>query len=62
MESFPILLPRYATRIHDETEILETINSVIPEFGVPKLDRLPAVYAGTDQLVFTLPMLDPYAQ
>ena len=62
MESFPILLPRHATRIHDEAEILETINSVIPEFGVPKLDRLPAVYASTDQLVFTLPMLDPYAQ
>ena len=28
-------------------EIVETINSVVPEFGIPKLDRLPEVYACT---------------
>ena len=61
MESFPVLLPRHATLIHDEAEIVETINSVIPDFGLPKLQRLPEVYASTDQLVFTLDMLDPYA-
>ncbi len=33
----------------------------IPDFGIPKLERLPQVYASTDQLVFTLEMLDPYA-
>lgn len=62
MPTFPVLLPRYSTRIHDEAEIVETINSVVPEFGVPKLERLPEVYACTDQLVFTLEMLDPYAE
>jgi len=61
LESFPVLLPRYSTRIHDEAEIVETINSVVPEFGVPKLERLPEVYACSDQLVFTLEMLDPYS-
>ena len=60
MESFPILLPRYSTRIYDEAEIVDMINSVVPEFGVPKLERLPEVYACNDQLVFTLEMLDPY--
>jgi hypothetical protein len=61
MQTFPVLLQQHATCIHDEAEIVETINSVVPEFGVPKLERLPEVYAGTDQLVFTLDMLDPYA-
>lgn len=62
METFPVLLPRYATRIHDEAEVVETINSVVPEFGVPKLERFPEVYACSDQLVFTLDMLDPYLE
>ena len=62
METFPVLLPRYPTRVHDEAEIVETINSVAPEFGIPKLGRLPEVYACTDQLVFTLEMLDPYTK
>ncbi|WP_147448194.1 glycosyltransferase family 1 protein [Mesorhizobium sp. YM1C-6-2] len=61
METFPVLLPRHATRIYDEAEIVDTINSVVPEFGVPELNWLPEVYASTDQLVFTLDMLDPYA-
>jgi UDP:flavonoid glycosyltransferase YjiC (YdhE family) len=62
MTTFPVLLSRYSTRIHDEAEIVDTINSVIPEFGIPKLERLPEVYACTDQLVFTLEMLDPYIE
>ena len=62
METFPVLLPRYSTRIYDEAEIVETINSVVPEFGVPKLKRLPEVYDCSDQLVFTLEMLDPYTE
>ncbi len=60
MEAFPILLPRFSTLIYEEAEIVEVINSVVPEFGVPKLERLSEVYASTDQLVFTLEMLDPY--
>ncbi len=62
METFPVLLPRHSTRIYDEAEILDTINSVIPEFGVPKIDRLPGVYACSDQLAFSLDMLDPYTE
>ncbi|MEP9389312.1 hypothetical protein [Mesorhizobium sp. KR9-304] len=62
MTTFPILLPRHSTRIHDEAEIVDTINSVVPEFGIPRLARLPEVYACTDQLVFTLEMLDPYTE
>lgn len=60
MKAFPVLLPRFSTLIYDEAEMVDTINSVIPEFGIPKLERLSEVYASTDQLVFTLEMLDPY--
>jgi hypothetical protein len=62
MEIFPTLLPDHSTRIYDEAEIVDTINSVIPEFGIPKLERLPEVYACDDQLIFTLEMLDPYTE
>ena len=62
MEAFPVLLQRYSTRIHDEADIVDAINSVVPAFGIPKLDRLPQVYASTDQLAFTLEMLDPYSE
>ena len=60
MESFPVLLPRFSTRIYQEAEIVEMVNSVVVDFGVPKLDRLPQVYASSDQFAFTLDMLDPY--
>jgi UDP:flavonoid glycosyltransferase YjiC (YdhE family) len=62
METFPVLLPRYSTRIYDEAEIVDTINSVVPEFDIPRLERLSEIYACTDQLVFTLEMLDPYTE
>ncbi len=62
MVNFPVLLPKYSTRIYDEAAIVDSINSVVTEFGIPKLERLPEVYTCTDQLVFTLEMLDPYTE
>lgn len=62
METFPVLLPRHSTRIHDEAEIVEVVNSVAEEFGIPPIERLPEIYACTDQLAFTLEMLDPYTE
>jgi UDP:flavonoid glycosyltransferase YjiC (YdhE family) len=60
LDSFPVLQPRYTVRIHEEAEILDAVNSVLPEFGVPALDRLPGIYTCSDQLAFTVEMLDPY--
>lgn len=62
MHAFPVLLPQYPTLIYDEAETVEIINSVVPEFGVPRLERLSEVYAASDQLAFTLDMLDPYTE
>jgi UDP:flavonoid glycosyltransferase YjiC (YdhE family) len=62
METFPVLLPRYSRFLYDEAETVDIINSVVPEFGIPKLKRLPEVYAASDQLVFSLDMLDPYIE
>src|SRR5690606_14584547 len=61
MASFPVLLPRYSIRIYDEAEIVELVNPVVAEFGVPRLERLPEVYASSDQFAFTLDILDPYS-
>lgn len=61
MQRFPVLLPRYATSIYDEAETLQIVNSAIVEFGIPELKGLPEVYASTDQLAFSIDMLDPYA-
>lgn len=62
METFPVLLPRFSRCLYDEAETVDIINSVVPEFGVPELKRLPEVYAASDQLVFSLEMLDPYTE
>lgn len=62
MQAFPVLLPQYPTLIYDEAETVEIINSVVPEFGVPRLERLSEVYAASDQLAFTLDLLDPYTE
>lgn len=62
METFPVLIPRYSRRIYDEAEIVEIVNSVAHEFGCPPLRHLPEVYASTHPLVFTLDMLDAYAE
>jgi hypothetical protein len=62
METFPVLLPRFSTCIYDEAETVEIVNSVVPEFGIPKLRRLPEVYTASDHLVFSLEMLDPYTE
>lgn len=62
MATFPILLPQNSVRIHDEAEIVGTVNSVARDFNIPELASLPEVYAATDQLAFTLEMLDPYTE
>jgi UDP:flavonoid glycosyltransferase YjiC (YdhE family) len=62
METFPVLLPRFSRRLYDEAETVDIINSVVPEFGIPELKRLPEVYVASDQLVFSLEMLDPYTE
>lgn len=62
METFPVLLPRYSRFLYEEAETVDIINSVVLEFGIPKLQHLPEVYAASDQLVFSLDMLDPYSE
>ncbi|MBX3581426.1 MAG: hypothetical protein KF810_06000 [Rhizobiaceae bacterium] len=61
MPRFPILLSQHSTCIYDEAETLEIVNSVVTEFGVPELAGLPEVYQATDQIIFSIDMLDPYA-
>lgn len=62
MDAFPVLLPRFSRLLYDEAETVDIVNSVVPEFGIPKLRRLPEIYEASDQLVFSLDMLDPYRE
>ncbi|GLK81459.1 glycosyltransferase [Methylopila turkensis] len=60
MAEFPVLLGSHPKRIYDEAEMLAAVNAAATPLGVPEFDRLPAIYDCDDQLVRTLPMLDPY--
>ncbi|MEQ1943998.1 hypothetical protein ABMA32_16410 [Mesorhizobium sp. VNQ89] len=61
MDRFPVLLPQYSTCIYDEAETVQIVNSAVAEFGLPPLKGLPEIYASSDQIVFSLDILDPYS-
>lgn len=61
MDRFPVLLPEHSTCIYDEAETLHIVNSAVSELGLPPLKGLPEVYASSDQLVFSIDLMDPYA-
>jgi hypothetical protein len=61
LPEFPILLPQYVRRIHDEKQMVAAVNEAGGPLGVPAIEHLPAIYTCNDQLVRTLAMLDPYA-
>lgn len=62
MQHFPIFLPEYSQRLHDEAEMVEIINGALAPLGVPTLRYLPDVYRRSQELVRTLDILDPYAE
>jgi UDP:flavonoid glycosyltransferase YjiC (YdhE family) len=60
MKEFPVLIPDYAQRIHDEAQMIECVNHAATPLGVPEIRHLPEIYACDAQLVRTIPLLDPY--
>lgn len=60
-EEFPVFIPEYAERIHDEAQMTECVNRAAMPLGVPEIRRLPDIYACEAQLVRTIPLLDPYS-
>lgn len=59
-EEFPVFIPDYAERIHDEAQMTECVNRAAMPLGVPEIRRLPDIYACEAQLIRTIPLLDPY--
>ncbi len=60
-EKFPIFIPEYAERIHDEAQMTECVNRAAMPLGVPEIRHLPDIYACEAQIVRTIPLLDPYS-
>jgi UDP:flavonoid glycosyltransferase YjiC (YdhE family) len=46
---------------HDEAVPLAVLNGVLRSRGEPPFDYLPRIFAGEARMVFTFPLLDPYA-
>jgi UDP:flavonoid glycosyltransferase YjiC (YdhE family) len=60
-EEFPVFIPEYVERIHDEAQMTACVNRAAMPLGVPELRRLSDIYACEAQLVATIPLLDPYS-
>lgn len=61
LQEYPILLPEYGKRLHEEGDMVAAVNRAAVPLGVAPLQRLPQVWTCDTQIVCTLPMLDPYA-
>lgn len=62
LASYPTLIPDYPERLYDEGEMCAAVNAALAHFGAPPLARLAEIYAYDDQLVRSLPELDPYRE
>lgn len=62
LDAFPDFSPGSAgTRLHDESELLASLNHALLSLGIAPLEALPAIYDCAEQIVRTPPALDPYA-
>lgn len=61
LPSFPVLHPEVGEAEHHEADLLEIVNAVGAEFGLPALSAFPEVFRTDLSLVTSLPFLDPYA-
>ncbi len=61
MEHFPILLPYHSILVHDETDLLANVNSVLAGAGTPPLSRFSDIYDAALSMPRTIAQLDPYA-
>ncbi|WP_435258855.1 glycosyltransferase [Thioclava sp. FR2] len=62
MLEFPVLSQDATIRLHDEKVLVENLNTVADEIGMPRLASFPELYRADLQLVRTLPFLDPYEE
>lgn len=61
LPSFPVLHPEVGEAEHSESVLLEIVNTVGGDFGLPPLAAFPEVFRADLSLVTSLPFLDPYA-
>ena len=61
MPSFPLLNPKHATRLYDESVLLAHVNDALAEFDTSPLSGLPEIYRADLSVVQTVAILDFYA-
>ncbi|PPD46572.1 MAG: hypothetical protein CTY15_00700 [Methylocystis sp.] len=62
LDIFPVLIEDYSERLYDESEMTGAVNAALAHYGAPPVSRFSDIYAYDDQLVRSLPQLDPYPQ
>ncbi|WP_374412770.1 glycosyltransferase [Hydrogenophaga sp.] len=60
LPTFPAVHPEASTRLHDEARLLDNVNQVARDIGLPPLAGLPEVHRADLSLVHTFGFLDPY--
>lgn len=60
LDRFPILLPEYATLVHDETTLLDNVNTLLASAGTAPLSRFSDIYGASVLMPRTIRQLDPY--
>ncbi len=61
MQAFPLLHP-VKPPVWQEQFLLDATNSVLADLHLQSLQRLPQLFSGDATWVYTIPLLDPYAQ
>lgn len=61
LDHFPLLLPEHAVRLHDEAELLASLNTAGAALGLAPFSRFAELYDTAAQLSRTIAQLDPYA-
>lgn len=62
LDPYPVLIPEFAIRVHDEAQMLGAVNAAMTHFGAAPLRRLSDIYAHALSMPRTIPALDPYTQ
>lgn len=60
LDQYPVLLPGFDRRVHDEVELCAAVNAALDHFGAAPLARLSDIYDGAHLMPRTIAGLDPY--
>lgn len=60
LDEFPVFLPEYAERHHDEPLLLDAVNTALAAFGTAPLSRFSDIYCCNLPVIQTIAAMDPF--